>query len=291
MNLSNQLALLMGKLRNACIVWGKRNLFRSGFTSNWLPLLTRHLGVSLASYADLIIVNSHAGYHSLIEHGYPAERMTVISNGIDVDYFKPVEGKRLINMCRKWGVTSEDIIIGLAGRIVPRKGHATFLRAAEKLSSIYPDVHFVCIGGGKDGYLAKLRSLSQQLGVEKRVTWAGLETDMPAVYGALDVATNATHSHEGFSNVIGEAMACEVPCVVTDVGDSAFVVGSSGIVVPSQDPAALAQAWERLLNMPVERREELGVVARKRIVQEFSVPILVDRTTEVLEELVMSLDQ
>jgi glycosyltransferase involved in cell wall biosynthesis len=82
---------------------------------------------------------------------------------------------------------------------------------------------------------------------------------------------------EGFPNTIGEAMACEVPCVVTNVGDSAAIVGDTGRVVPPGNPGALAKAWEELIDLGAAGREELGRRARARIVENFSLAAVVHR--------------
>jgi glycosyltransferase involved in cell wall biosynthesis len=106
-----------------------------------------------------------------------------------------------------------------------------------------------------------------------------------AAHNALEVATSASTFGEGFSNAVGEAMACGVPCVVTDVGDSAAIVGDTGRVVPPGDPEALAAAWKDLLALPAEMRQDLGRRARARVEQEFCVERLVKRMDELLAEL------
>jgi glycosyltransferase involved in cell wall biosynthesis len=111
--------------------------------------------------------------------------------------------------------------------------------------------------------------------------WAGPRHDMPAVYNALDMITSSSYG-EGFSNVIGEAMACGVPCVVTDVGDSARIVGGTGIVVPPGDPEALAVAWRGLLKLPEEQRVMLTQAACERIKRNFSVHHLVNKLEAAL---------
>src|SRR5207248_7530370 len=95
--------------------------------------------------------------------------------------------------------------------------------------------------------------MGQSLGLGSRLIWAGTRRDMQKVYNAFDILVSSSYG-EGFSNVIGEAMACGVPCVVSDVGDSARIVGSTGIVVPAREPEALAQGMHSaLLRCTTER--------------------------------------
>src|SRR5262249_37999795 len=146
-----------------------------------------------------------------------------------------------------WGLVGEPLI-GLVGRVEATKDYPTFLKAAARLSAARPDVRFVCVGEGSAAHAAELRALAQSLHVEGSVIWAGIRHDMPAVYNALDVLTSASVG-ESFSNVIAEAMACGVPCVVTHVGNSPSIVGETGLIVAPGDPDALAAQWQLLLDL------------------------------------------
>ncbi len=176
-------------------------------------------------------------------------------------------------------------VVGILATFTPAKDHATFLRAAARLVPARPDVRFVCVGDGPAPYRQELRALADDLGLGERLRWAGPASEMPAVYNALDVATSTSFG-EGFPNVIGEAMACGIPCVVTDVGDSAAIVGDTGRVVSPRDPAALASGLGELLDLSDEERLALGQAARERIAGRFSVQELVRRTTATLVDLV-----
>ena len=122
-----------------------------------------------------------------------------------------------------------------------------------------------------------MQTRAKQLGLENRLLWVGIREDMPAVYTALDIAVSSSYG-EGLSNVIGEAMACGVPCVVTNVGDSAWLVGQTGEVVPPKSPAALGEAMERLLERPRATQAQI----RQRIIDELSRENLVLRTEHTL---------
>lgn len=262
------------------MVWGVRASNLDSLGNNWLSRLTYSLEYLLSHFADLIIVNSHAGraYHAA--HGYPMDKMIVIPNGIDINRFKPDLAARA-RVRAEWGITENTILIGLVARLDPLKDHPTFLKAAALLAQQQQDVRFVCVGGGSESYVQELYQLAHELGISEKVIWAGGRADVPAVQNALDIATCSSYT-EGFPNVIGEAMACSVPCVVTDVGDSTWIVGNTGIVVPPQNPEALAAGWMSCLQ---KDRSKLGVKARSRIVEKFSVQQLVEQTQEAIESL------
>jgi glycosyltransferase involved in cell wall biosynthesis len=275
----------------ACIprvVWGVRASYVDFSQYDFLSALAFRLECRFSRWADLIITNSRAGRDYHVEHGFPARKMVVIPNGIDTDRFRPDEEAR----CRvraEWGIQAGEMAIGLVGRLDPMKDYPNFLRAAALFDSKGSRVHFVCVGDGPEPYKAELRALQGELGLTECTIWTGAKSNMPAVYNALDVLCSASLWGEGFSNVIGEAMACGVPCVVTDVGDSAWIVGQTGEVVPPADPARLADGMKKVLERlavgdlaDASRRAE---VIRGRVVSMFSLQKLLLATEQALRGL------
>ena len=235
----------------------------------------------VSRFADLIIVNSYAGRDYAIAHGFPPAKLIVIPNGIDVERFCPDRTAR--ERFRKGlGVADAESLIGLVGRIDPMKGHATFLQAAAILLRERRNVRFICVGDGPEHYRKPLLSLAKELGLSHKVIWVNGVSDVEAVYSSLDIATCSSSYGEGFSNVIGEAMACGVPCVATDVGDAQRIIGDAGYVVVIDDPMALAEAWCKVLDMGEMARLGLGQRARARIVQHFSLDRLIEATSSAL---------
>jgi glycosyltransferase involved in cell wall biosynthesis len=230
----------------------------------------------LSRFADCIVVNSRAGVNHAASRGFPLEKMFHIPNGINVSnfYFDPSEGQRVR---AEWGFTASERLIGLVGRLDAIKDHAGFLRAAARLAQQLPEVRFVCIGDGPAEYRAKLEALSRELGLEQKVMWVPARPDVRAVYNALDVVCLCSLS-EGFPNVISEAMACSRHCVATDVGDCSFLVGNAGVVVPPNDPEALAEGLRQALSSGRNPNER----GRQRILEHFTVTHLADRTEKLL---------
>lgn len=277
----NVLAVLLHPFfRRTKIAWNVAASFIDLKKYHWLAALTFKISKLLSHYADLIIVNSRSGmvYHR--QHGYPESKMVVIPNGINISYFKPDSVLRE-QIRKEWGLSDNQKLIGLVGRLDPMKDHPTFLKAASKIVKEKADVSFVCVGDGTPSYRQELQSLSEELELGKKIIWAGSRKDMPAVYNGLDIAVSSSYG-EGLPNVVCEAMASCVPCVVTDVGDSAYVVGDTGIVVPPGDPDALAEGIRKLLDSDLT---SLGLKARQRIVDNFSMEQLVERTEKALVEL------
>jgi glycosyltransferase involved in cell wall biosynthesis len=263
------------------MVWGVRASNVNLDHYDWMSRASYRIERWLSRFADLIICNSHAGKDYLVRCSFPENKTIVIPNGIDTVRFRP-DMKACKRMRAKWGIANDEILVGLVGRLDPMKGHSTFLKSAAMLSRENKSVRFICVGDGPETYKSKIHSLSSELGLDGRIIWIGALSDMPIVYNALDVAVSSSSFGEGFTNVIGEAMACGVPCVVTDVGDSAWIVGKTGIVVPSGNPQALSEALMRLIALSAEQRRALGAHARDRIVSKFGVDALVARTVQSL---------
>ncbi|MFZ5893971.1 MAG: glycosyltransferase [Myxococcota bacterium] len=236
----------------------------------------------LAPAADLIIANSFAGRDYLLELGYPRERTLVIANGFDTQRFSPdPEGRARVR--DSWGFKDEHWVIGLVARADPVKGHELFLSAAARAAALAPELRFVCVGLAKESQAA-LRVEANRLGLAERLVMDGSRPDVVAVYSALDVLCMCSFS-EGFPNVVAEAMACGVPCVVSDVGDAARIVEHTGLVVPTGDVAALAQAFVESLTRLCPRRFELASAARQRIVDGFEQSRIAADTIRHLEAL------
>jgi glycosyltransferase involved in cell wall biosynthesis len=265
------------------IIWGIRESKMSPERSDWLGKLLSKLDFPFCHLTDLIIANSHAGCSEYLDYGLPKDKIMVIPNGIDIKRFYPDPIAR--NKVRsEWGISESTILVGLVARLDVMKDHPNFLQAAALLCQQRQDVHFVCVGGGSEVYQQQLQNLAKKLNISHKVIWAGGRKDMPAVHNALDIACSASAYGEGFSNAIGEAMACGVPCVVTDVGDSALIVGDAGIVIPPKNPQALKNAVNSLIeNIEIHRCDRQYI--KKRIITHFSNDQLVLKTEKAILSL------
>lgn len=273
-------ALLRPAVGRPRLVWSIRAAGMEMHHYDWLSRAIPRLEAGLSRIADVVVANSHAGSAWAINRGFPAARMAVVENGIDTVRFQPdAVGRAEIR--DKWKVGANQRLIGLVARLDAMKDHRNFLQTCALLETPPHDLRFVCVGGGSLAYRGELEAYAERLGISDRVIWAGACQDMPAIYCALDIACSSSAFGEGFSNAVGEAMACGVPCVVTDVGDSARIVGEVGEVVPPRDADALAEAIARMLDR-LEGNADIRRQARARIVDEFSVERMVLRTEQVV---------
>ncbi|ROO32503.1 glycosyltransferase [Salinisphaera orenii] len=268
------------------VVWGIRASNMQFESYDWLSAWSFRAECVLARYADLIISNSQAGARHRIAHGFPESRVITIPNGIDTERFRyDAEGRTRLR--REWSLGEDEVVVGVVARLDPMKDHVTFLDAVRQLcdSEQGAGLRFVCVGDGADHWTRHLEEYACSLGLEGRVLWAGARNNMAAVYSALDIVVLPSAFGEGFSNAIGEAMACGRTCVVTDVGDMASVVGDHGIVTPPRDAAALARAiglaGEYVRQHGCGPRSEV----RERVVRDYSVSALVQRSCDALARL------
>ena len=279
---SVQAVLLKPFLPGTRIVWGVRASNVELEVYGWFPRLTFRVSRLLGRFVDLVVANSWAGaaYHRA--KGYPATKVTVVPNGIDLKRFRPdPEAGRRARAA--WRVPEQSTVVGTVGRLDPMKDHPTFLEAAAVLSRIQQQLLFVCVGDGPAGYRFELQARAAALGLSNRVIWTGTQEDMTAVYNGLDLCCLSSAFGEGFSNVLGEAMACGVPCVATDVGDAARILDGCGVVVPPGSPSRLAEAIrEGLAHVSQDRKR----ACRERVEREFSVDRMVDETERLLRACV-----
>jgi glycosyltransferase involved in cell wall biosynthesis len=265
-------------------LWGIRQSLYDLAKERWLTRWVIRLSAYTSRSASAIVYNSRvsAGQHQAM--GFHAAATQIIPNGFDVDAYRPDEAARH-EVRRELGLSANALLIGLIARYHPMKDHVNFLKAAAQLQLPGRDVNFVLAGRGADRDNDLLLRALHELRLDKRTFLLGEREDVARLTAALDIATSASAWGEGFANAIGEAMSCAVPCVVTDVGDSAWIVGDTGKVVPMRDAAALAGAWRDLIEPGIEVRQTLGRRARQRVVDNFSLPAVVKQYEDLYVRL------
>jgi glycosyltransferase involved in cell wall biosynthesis len=238
--------------------------------------IVRRLLVWCSARPDIVVVNSLAGKRFHEQLGYRPKRWEHIPNGCDTNVFQ-FDAEARLKLRQELGIPDNAVAIGLPARFHPMKDHGNFLAAASRIAAVRPAVVFVLVGPHVDPSNRALAETIAAHCLNERVRLLGERDDMTAVYSALDIATLSSAFGEGCPNVLGEAMSCGAPCVATDCGDAADILGPTGIAVPPRDPEALAAAWERVISLGPEARQALGAKARDRVIASYDLRAIVQR--------------
>jgi glycosyltransferase involved in cell wall biosynthesis len=202
--------------------------------------------------------------------GYAEDRVVVIPNAVDTAVFKPDPEARG-RVRRELGLPDDAVLVGVAARFDPQKDHRTLLDAWARLRRRgAAPAHLLLFGSGVTATNPLLYTWMREFGGPD-VHLLGPRTDVARIFAACDVSCLSSAYGEGLPNAVAEAMACGLPCVVTDVGDSAWVVGSTGVVVPPRDPERLSAGLEALVSTGRERLQTAGVDARRRVEEHFEL--------------------
>jgi glycosyltransferase involved in cell wall biosynthesis len=265
------------------VVWNIRHTVLAADRSKRLTRWVARAGGLLSRrIPDRIVFVAHAAWAHHAALGYGRDKSLVIPNGFDLDAFRPDPAAR-DDVRRELGLAHSTTLVGLIGRFHPDKDHRTFLAAAGRIHRERPDVRFVLCGTGVCASNPRLTAWADAFGVRKVVHFLGCRDDVPRVAAALDLAVCSSRT-EAFPQAIGEAMACGLPCVVTDVGDAALLVGANGRVVPPGDEVSLSQACLELLALGEPQRLALGRAARRRIAEHFALDHVLSRHLAVWRE-------
>jgi len=210
------------------------------------------------------------------ELGYTAAKIDVIPNGYDLERFSPDPGARRRGRI-ELGAGEEVPLFGMVARFNPQKDHQNLLTALRRIAGSGQSFRCVLIGPGIDMTNSTLVAWIEQEHLSDRVVLLGQRTDIPGLMNSLDVHVLSSAYGEAFPNVISEAMACGTPCVATDIGDAAFIIGDTGWIVPPGNPESLAdalmQAVTAMRDSDAWQRRRAG--ARQRIVGNFSIDTMV----------------
>ena len=275
------LSTLAVKLSGSSIlIW---NVRCSDMDLKLYPPLTRWVQRVLARWSatpTAVIVNSDAGKQQHERLGYRPRRWDVIPNGFDTQRYHPDSIVRC-SLRKEWQIPEDAVVIALVARVDPMKDHAAFLEAAQEVSKARHNARFLLVGKGTQTLAPAIAAKD----LTDLVRVLGYRSDIECLLPGVDVLCLSSAFGEGFPNVLGEAMACGVPCVSTDVGDARRIIAGTGLVVPARDPVSLAHAIIDLIDRGPVGREHLGRAARVRIEAEYSLPRIVDRYSGLYSNL------
>jgi glycosyltransferase involved in cell wall biosynthesis len=239
----------------------------------------RHYGVRLrlavracallSRWVDLITANSAAGLKTHLRLGYRPRRAEVVANGIDVDEFRPDATAR-VAVRREFDIPDDAIVIAHVARVDPMKDHGSFIAAMAQL----PDLRALLVVAN-----------TEKLPEAPNVLRIGRRRDVARLFAAADFVVSSSAFGEGFSTVLAEGMACGLPAIATNVGDAKLIVGDTGLVVPPENPTALAAAIRTLAQEPEIARAARGARARAHIVENFTMTHAIQRYMELYASL------
>jgi glycosyltransferase involved in cell wall biosynthesis len=272
----------MGRLAGVPVVWGLRNTtLERGVSARSTIAVAQLCSVLSRILPQRIVACADAAVRVHGDMGYDISRMVVIPNGYDLTRFAPDAVARQ-RLRLTWSVPDEVPLIGMVARFDPQKDHANLIAALGRVREGGWCFQAVLVGSG---VTPENRDLAERLaaaGLEEWVKLLGPTQDVPAVMNALDMHVLSSKA-EAFPNVLAEAMACGTPCVTTDVGDAARIVGNTGWVVPSRNPQALADAIQQALRAWQDQSHwvERQAACRLRITEAFSIGAMAHRYREV----------
>ncbi len=226
----------------------------SALLSHWLP--------------QKIVCVAEAAKRLHIDYGYDANRMVVIHNGLDIANFTANTAQ--IAALRQQCFAENEMVIGWVGRFHPDKGHENFVKAAAIIVKSYPQAKFLLVGEDCDVNNTQLMASLTGRDLLRHFILLGERSDVPVCLAVMDIFCMPS-SNEGFPNALVEAMAMGLPCIATDVGDTAFLVGDTAIVVPPQNEQALAEGLLQVIALSAKQREQMGQQAKERVRSEFSI--------------------
>lgn len=271
---------LAGRLVGVPVVWHLRDIMqRPGLKAmesglgRWLP--RRIIAASRAAKDQFPLADL-------------ANRIIVIPNGIDTEAIKGAAGaKKRAREILKIG--SRCPLVGMVGRVAPRKGQHIFIQAARAVADEFPRARFLIIGGplfGEEGYYREVKKLTQGLGMEDRIFFTGHREEALSLMASLDVIVHCSTAPEPYSRAVAEAMALKIPVISVRSGGILEMIddGVEGLLVPPGDPSALSRAMIELLGQPALRRR-LARAAAVRIERHFRLEPTVRRIEKILEEV------
>lgn len=279
----NEAALLCHRwFYGSPVIWNIR--YTPGELANE-KYLTRFLikrGARQSHKINRAIYNADTSRRRHLDLGYSEGNAVIIPNGFDIENYTPDRAKGVLR--DELAVDEQDVIIGMVARYHPMKNYEGFVRAASDLFEQYNRVHVVCIGSGLSKQQAYLGSFMDSSNASRLHIFDD-RRDVDRLLPDLDGFCLSSSWGEGFPNAVGEAMSCGVPCVVTNVGDTADVVGDTGWVVAPDDIDGLAKSLQCLVDAGPQSRQRLGELARRRVIERFSLDAVVEQYHDLYSQV------
>ena len=267
------------------LLWNVRqtiyNLQQESRSTRWAIGFSQRL----ANTPERILYNSWLSENQHVALGYDEQKSQIVGNGFDLQLFTPNSYSREI-MRQKLGIPCDAIVIGMIAHYRPTKNHALFIEAAHLLGMHSNNVHFLLAGENVTADNPGIIKLLERFpGLQGKLHLLGKRQDTPALLNTLDIFTLISSRGDGFPNAVGEAMACGIPCIATDVGDTALLINKTGQILQDITPSSLAFAWLEWINAGEIWRKELGKQARRRINKHYTIQDITKQYQDIYSSL------
>jgi glycosyltransferase involved in cell wall biosynthesis len=267
------------------VIWNVRHSLVDIAYEKPLSRAVLRLGAALSATPAAIIYNSATAARQYEAFGFPGEKTVIIPNGFDCHQFRPRDGAREM-LVQAHGIDPAATIVGMVARMHPMKDPENLVEAIGRARRDGHDLHLIMVGTGTDTPSPGLTDALRRALPPSRITLVGERHDVAVWLSGLDILALPSAWGEAFPNILGEAMASGVPCIATDVGDSGWIIGGTGHLVPPRDAAAMAAALAGLAEAGPDTRRKMGEAARARVVASFSLGQIASRY-EALYEAVL----
>ena len=286
LNHGNVVASIVRSLfaRRSKLIWCIRQSFDEISLEKFSTRMAIRLQGRLSSQSDAVICNSARSQKQFAKLARSEHGLSVIPNGFDTSKFAP--NSKFREFARDlMGASEQDLVVGMVARYHAMKDYPCFIEALGRAVHSVPHLRAVCIGTGVASVDSPLRPLIAKWGLEGRCTLLDERTDLERIYPGIDLLCLTSRWGEGFPNVLGEAMACGVPCVATDVGDAVAVVGDTGYLVRPGDAREVAEVIVAYSELARDARFQLGERAMRRITDLYSMSAVAEKYMNVYREL------
>ncbi|MBX7483371.1 glycosyltransferase [Qipengyuania qiaonensis] len=266
--------------RKLPLVWNIRHSIPDLAMESRQTRVLLKLSARISGGPEAIVYNAYVSRDQHEAIGYSAERGMVVPNGFDTARFAPDPNARNAATAI-FGLAEDAFRVACVARLHPMKDQARLVEAAAIARERGCDIHLVFVGHGLEDPPAELKRLIEKRIPADRVTTSGARTDVADWLPGIDLLAVPSAWGEAFPNVIGEALACGVPVVATDVGDSARIIGRNGLIVPPNDTDAMADAIIAMAARSASERAAMGAAGRERIVREYALANVAGRYEEL----------
>lgn len=276
----------VGRLMGCKVIWGVRSTGIPQGRTSLIWWLIRLNAICSHFLPHKIICCAVTAKNAHLALGFAADKMIVIPNGYDfAEFAQDVPAGELVR--GQMGFGKSDVVIGVVGRFDALKDFQNFVKAAKVVGLECPDAKFLMVGRGLDPHNLVLCEWIAAEGLSEKFSLAGEQASIASYMAAMDIFCLSS-KQEAFPNVVVEAMAMGLPCVVTSAGDAAVIVGACGFVVPVQDPLTLGQTLIHVCRLSQAERSVIGAQGAELVRSKYDMTVIHRKYEAVYNKLTQS---